>query len=335
MEYCGVPITCSFDYRPPSSILIQAEAQPPLIRVSAVDKEREGEPANVYRMTLNGKWAPMPNGRLVVVPGLCPGTHTIGLKAVNSKGIAAFQDFSFVVDDSPAKPIDPKSIIRMRAGQSLASVIAEAQPGSRILIPPGVHEGGFNIDKVLELVGDGPRDKIIISRYDPGTGNQSCIRIGKAEGFLLKGLTVTYETLDNFEYGHYPPRYRAAAVAVAGQKVVIENCDIRSKGNQYAVRIEGGAHDCAIRRTSIEGGDISLFFEGRDEYSYNRASGVVEDSQILKSATGSHSCELREYTQVIFQRCSFLGSLLCRKPEKSAREYRFYDCDFEADPLEN
>ena len=315
--------------------MIQAGAQPPLLRVSAVDKEREGEPADVYRMTLNGKWAPMPNGRFVAVPGLCPGTHTVRLKAVNSKGIAAFQDFSFAVDDSPSRPIDPKNIIRMQSGQSLADVIAKAQPGSRVLIPPGVHEGGFNIDKVLELVGDAPRDKVIISRYDPGTGNQSCIRIGNVDGFLLKGLTVTYETLDNFEYGHYPPRYYAAAVEVEGRNVVIENCDIRSRGNRYAVRIEAGAHYFAIRRTYIEGGEISLFFEGSDSSFSMRAIGVVEDSQILKGATGSHSCELQGFAEVIFQRYGFLGSLLCRKPEKSACAYRFYDCDFEANPLEN
>src|SRR5690242_18982982 len=76
---------------------------------------------------------------------------------------------------SPSGPADCRSV---------QDAVRRAAPGTRILVRPGVYEEGLVLEKPLEIIGDGPRDEIVLTSYDA-----HCVSMRTTHA-VVRGLTL-------------------------------------------------------------------------------------------------------------------------------------------------
>ena len=146
---------------------------------------------------------------------------------------------------------------------SIAEALRAVAPGGRVLVRPGVYEEGFVIDKRVNVVGDGPREDIVVR----GVG-ASCLKssadAARVAGLTLRGVAATGG-------GSF------FAVDVMRGELVLEDCDISSEtiscvaahGPEAAPLIKG----CMIHDSADSG---LYFFDG--------AEATVEDCEVSRSA---------------------------------------------------
>jgi F-box protein 11 len=125
-------------------------------------------------------------------------------------------------EKKPAVETEPAGDIVVAANgggryKSLAEAVRLAPAGARIRVKPGVYKGGVVLDKKLEIVGDGPRQDIVLESI-----GYPCIEMGTDEA-LIKGLTLSSE-VGEFSGDCF-------TVAIPKGRLVVEDCDIRSKGS--------------------------------------------------------------------------------------------------------
>jgi F-box protein 11 len=162
---------------------------------------------------------------------------------------------------------EPPTVVVDRQGNGDYVTITEAlkavKSGTRILIRPGVYKEGIVIDKSVEIIGDGERNKIVIEASDKDTvlfethyGRLANLTLRQAGGKWWKIIDYWY------------------AVKIAQGKLNLEDCDISSKGSLACVNICGGA-DPLMRRNYIhdgEGSGVSVTENGQ---------GTLEDNDIF------------------------------------------------------
>ena len=195
---------------------------------------------------------------------------------------------------------------------SLTDAIRRAQPGSRLLVRPGIYNEGLLIDKPLEIVGDGSLEEIIVRatassclvmQTDAATIRNLTLR-GQAraggandDGFfavdilhgrpLLDGCDISSDSLACVAI-HNPttaPLIRGCRIhhgvdsgifAFDGAKGVIEACDISENAN-IGIAITGGA-GTSIRDSHIHhGADAGIVV-------WNRAATTIEGCDIYANA---------------------------------------------------
>ena len=147
--------------------------------------------------------------------------------------------------------------------RAIKDATMKAQPGTRILVRPGAYRESVTLNKELEIVGDGPRESIIIEPSE-----ESCIRM-RTQRALVHGLTLRGVT--------------GYAVDVTRGSLVVEDCDITCR-THAAVAIHGSSADPVIRNCTVHGaGDAGVFvFDG--------GKGTVEGCDIFGNAnSGIHS----------------------------------------------
>jgi nitrous oxidase accessory protein NosD len=196
-----------------------------------------------------------------VTPDKAPPAEPVGAgRAAAAAGAPA------PVANAPASDANaPATIIVSAAGggdyASLAEAVERAAPGARVLVRPGVYDEGFVIDKPVEVVGDGPRDEIIV-----GSAASSCVLM-RADRARVAGLTL---------------RGRAGsagffAVHITRGRLLLEDCDVSSE-TLSCVAVRGASTAPLIRRCQIHGGaDSGLYF-------FDGAKGAVEDCEIFGNA---------------------------------------------------
>ncbi len=67
----------------------------------------------------------------------------------------------------------------------LQPLIDAAKPGDMILLKPGRYKGNVVVDKAISLIGDGPREKIVIDGGGDGT-----VIVLKTDGATVRNLTI-------------------------------------------------------------------------------------------------------------------------------------------------
>jgi hypothetical protein len=191
---------------------------------------------------------------------------------------------------------------------TLTEAIQHAQPGSRLVVRPGVYDEGLVIDKPLEIIGDGVLEGIIVRaiassclvmQTDEATIRNLTFR-GEARGsggsddgffavdiphgrLLLDGCDISSDSLACIAI-HNPtaaPVIRACRIhhgadsgifAFDGAQGVIEACDISENAN-VGVAITGGA-STSVRNCHIHhGADAGIVV-------WNRAANTIEGCDI-------------------------------------------------------
>jgi parallel beta-helix repeat protein len=261
-----------FNSGEPLAIMYQHRHSPP----EGPRARRPGIPADLDRLVLN---------LLAKDPGQRPADASqviAALKAVSGAPAAQRVDGHAEVTvpaGAAARPaatasgpvrthvVDP----RMRGDfTGIAPAIRAAWPGDRILIRPGLYEGGLVVDKALEIVGDGHASDIEIRAY----GAEALVfEAGKAEG-RVANLTLR-QVRGGREYH---------AVDVREGRLDLEGCDIRS-GSSTGVAVLAGA-SLRLRGSKIHGSHKSGVLV------CDSALATLEDNEI----TGNQSCGVQVRT---------------------------------------
>jgi parallel beta-helix repeat protein len=142
---------------------------------------------------------------------------------------------------------------------TLTEALQAAQPGDRILVRPGTYCEGIVVDKVVEIVGDGEVNDIVIE----ATGKDAIL-------FKATMGRIVNLTLRQIGGGKF------YAVDIAQGRVDIEDCDITSQ-THAAVAIHHGA-DPRLRRNRIHDSKQS------GVYVYENGQGTIEDNDIFANA---------------------------------------------------
>lgn len=182
---------------------------------------------------------------------------------------------------TPPPPFPPQetppsqTLIVSQGGQSqygtIREAIADARPGTRILIRPGLYKEGLILDKPVEIVGDGPREDIIVESID-----SDCLLM-QTDRAAVQGLTLR---------GRANAVHKTFyAVDIPQGQLVLENCDITSD-SLACVAVHNAMATPLIRRCQIhDGAESGLFF-------YENGRGTVEDCDIFGNAeAGIEICE--------------------------------------------
>lgn len=186
--------------------------------------------------------------------------------------------------------------------RSINQAIMQADPGDRIEVEPGVYKEDLYIQKYVEIVGVGDREKIIIQGIERPT-------VHMATGYaVMKNITIRQARKKNMDTIYIPdgaliledceivarsgagivvlgdeaePIFRRctiysdrnAAVEIQNKgKTILEDCHIRT-GNYASIIIrEGNPH---VRRCTITGD------EGYGVYVEDRGKGLFEDCNIF------------------------------------------------------
>ena len=164
--------------------------------------------------------------------------------------------------DAPAPRNEPETRIVDAFGRgdftTLTEAVAAAQPGWRLLIRPGLYDGGIVLDKPLEILGDGPRDRITVA----ATGS-NVVRFETTMG-RVSGLTLRQRGGEGDWY----------AVSVTQGRLLLDDCDVSSDSGP-CVAVRGGA-DPEIRGNRIHDGKsvgVFIYDESRGTYEDNDVSG--------------------------------------------------------------
>jgi parallel beta-helix repeat protein len=142
---------------------------------------------------------------------------------------------------------------------TLNAAIKAAQPGTRILVNPGVYLEGIVIDKPLEIIGDGPREEIEVKatgqhviQFQTSMGRVANLTLRQAGGGNWFGVDITQGCL------------------------MLEDCDISSQ-SLACVAIHDGA-DPRLKHNHIYHGRTSGVVV------YENGRGTLEDNEIFGNA---------------------------------------------------
>lgn len=153
---------------------------------------------------------------------------------------------------------------------TISEAVEAAAPGTRILIRPGLYEEALEIDKPLEIVGDGPRDDIIVQAFGAD------VILFRASMGRISNLTLR-QTGGGEWY----------AVDISQGRLELEQCDISSRA-LACVGIHSGA-DPRLRGNRIHDSAQSglvIYADGRGTLEENEISGNVLHGLAISDGAG-------------------------------------------------
>lgn len=150
---------------------------------------------------------------------------------------------------------------------ALLDAIAYAEPGTRILVKPGLYKGNIKLEKEIEIVGIGSPTDIIIESVDEPVFTIS------SSHTRLSGLTISVS------YNETAAEENTCSIEVSGGETSVEHCVIRGNGD-VTLGITGSETRSKIKSCEIQGGQVGAVMV------CERAAAVLEDCDISRSRRG-------------------------------------------------
>jgi parallel beta-helix repeat protein len=141
-------------------------------------------------------------------------------------------------------PADEQALIVSQQGdgqfQTITEALAQAAPGGRVRVRPGVYAEELVLTKPVELIGSGPVDQVVVEgREDP------CLTMD-TDSALVRGLT--------FRGRAGAAGGEAFAVDIPRSRLILENCAVTSD-SLACVAVHGEGAEPILRRCKIHGGN--------------------------------------------------------------------------------
>jgi predicted Zn finger-like uncharacterized protein len=161
----------------------------------------------------------------------------------------------------PAAP-KPTATINVSADgrgeyRTIGEAIQKAPAGARIAVHPGAYAESLVIDKPLQIVGKGPREKILIEPSE-----SFCIKM-QTDKAWVQGLTLRSKAGGSWY-----------AIDIGQGALVLQDCDVSSAALS-CVGVHGAATAPFIYRCTIQGGnETGVMF-------YQEAKGTLEDCDVF------------------------------------------------------
>ena len=168
----------------------------------------------------------------------------------------------------PASAIEPLTLIvdpMPHRGDftKITDAVQAAEPGTRILIRPGLYKEAIILDKALELIGDGERDEVIVE-----TMNNSVL-LFKTEFGRVSNLTFRKTGGEGGEL---------CSIKISQGRLELEDCNIISNKFTLSVGVFNGA-DPRLRRNQICNSLIGVSVQ-------NNGKGTLENNDIVDNLIG-------------------------------------------------
>jgi F-box protein 11 len=160
-----------------------------------------------------------------------------------------------------APSVDEYIVCPKGTGQyrTIGEALRAAPANARILVRPGRYTEGIKIERPVEIIGDGPREAIVVEPTDT-----DCVYMD-TDRATVRGLTLRQRS------GSKSRNF--FAVDIPKGQLLLEDCDITSD-SLACVGIHGTTADPLIRNCLIRDGKQSGIF------AYDGAGGLIEDCEV-------------------------------------------------------
>jgi F-box protein 11 len=184
------------------------------------------------------------------------------------------------VDVAPPAPTLAVAKVGGAHYRTISEAIANAQPGTRILVRPGFYVEGLTIDKPLEIIGDGPLDEIIVE------ARASTCMLMKTDYAVVRNLTLQNRSGST--------DLKVFGVDIPQGQLVLEDCDITSDSlscvGVYNIGTRPVIRRCRIHDSKEDG-----------VFVYKGAGGLIADCDIYGNTLAG--VEIREESNPTLRRC--------------------------------
>lgn len=188
---------------------------------------------------------------------------------------------------------------------TISQAIEAAEEGGQIVVHPGIYEEALQVDKVVELIGEGARDDVSVT-VTSGVALTVSARLGKVRNFRLVGDVGTFHTTPcRVTYGQYQfeectffGKTNHGAFIEGGQTAPVFNKCIFDDNAGTGIAIATNASPRFVACQSNGNGDFGIFV-------CNGANPDVRDSRFCDNNLGGgyafdkgrgyfHGCEFSD-----------------------------------------
>jgi len=174
---------------------------------------------------------------------------------------------------------------------TISAALVAVQPGTTILVRPGQYNEAVAINKSVSIVGDGPRDQIVVVNTIPSSNTFEM----NADQVLLRNLTIRLNIGTNEENCHNAIQNLRGYLTVQDCDVTGDSCAAIESGNEGT---SGTFQRVRVHDSNMAG---FLFRDG--------AAGTVDDCEITNSRYAG--IEIRANANPTVTRCRVLNGRQC------------------------
>ncbi|MEM1060582.1 MAG: right-handed parallel beta-helix repeat-containing protein [Verrucomicrobiota bacterium] len=216
------------------------------------------------------------------------------------------------VKRSPAADWDPDSYVTVATAEnrhegdlgSVREALEAIRPGMKILVKPGVYRESLEIQKEVEIVGDGDATEVIIESIRDTTMAVCCKQLSLAN-LTLRAMT------QQMRPGIY-------GLQVAEGRVRAKQCRFASSGDTAVIAYGQGSFLTFSQCLVGDGPGVGMAF-------MDMARGAITETEIYGQAAGC--VIIRQWATPSFQRCRIHGSQVAGIMVSDYGVGSFVDCD--------